>query len=1406
MKRCLRGFTNIFIIPLILLFLMQGILCVDGFAYERKVVLFISSYSYDWGSVPHQMEGVYETFGDDYEIKYRFMNTKNMDDELAERVLSESLHNEIEHGFSYDAVILGDDAALNFAMNYHNDFFANIPVVYFGINAMENAYYATATYGYTGVIEQFSVSNTVRAGLAIYPDATNVVGIVDDTVSGKGCEQQFIEASHEFENMTFTPFRTSDMTEDEIKNALSQLKDDTILIYLIFNMDGQGNSYSSTASTKLITESANIPVLRTDDLGLGDGILGGDMICQKSMAEEASKMVLEVFGGKDISEIQPILTTSIKQFDKNVMDRFNIKESQLPEGSVVINRTPSVFERNAEALRIGIPILLMLLILLIFFIFENIKIKRLNNSISEKDEVLDSLIDTTIFRIFNDKMDIIYYSRGVPLLSGRTAAQYEEWVQSGCSLEESVHPGDIQRFQKEMGRLLSGEAKQININYRLKKINNDYKWVTFFATQIRVDEDGAPVYAGLFTGMSDEAKMYRKILKDSYTGVFVVDDDSYTLLYINDAMHSLGIVRDDEAIGKKCYEVFYGKDKPCEHCRKKDMVYSSYISFDRIDEAKNRHFVHKGRLIDWNGIPAHIEYITDDSENYFAHLKTEISQRTLNEAVKHSGMGYWEYYPAENKAVWGSKDALGASDGEPYMDNFPESWFAKNITAPESVETLRKFYEAAKNGESEGSCDVLSVTKGKRLWERLRFSSMKNDAGETIKVIITSIDISKEKKAEENFQRELARKSALEAGYTLSVEYNVTRDLVVKATGDDSSILKTKCTIDASIKELVDKYVMVRSKEFVKKELSRKELLRRYDNNERRYEIEMFIKRDDKQIRCYSVSINMIKKTQTDDICAFIYALDITDGWVKKMVTQSVVERKVDSVSYLNVHSGVIRMVRHKHGAPALPSDDPRLYTDSIKEYISKNVPPEEREHCFKAYDTKNIIERLESFGEYTIIHSLYSDPKQTERRRVKISLYYLDRVKLTIVFVRTDITDIYEQEREKNKQLEAALNEAKLANRAKSDFLSRMSHEIRTPMNAVLGMADIGAKEIENEKATDYFRKISFSGKYLLGLINDILDMSKIESQKVELRPEIVNINSFIDSVIAIVAPLCDKKSIKLNVDRSKLSTEYSMLDAMRMQQILINLLGNAIKFSEENSEIDFEISCQRENSQEFYVFVIRDYGVGMSKEFLSRAFVPFEQERNKFSSGQNGTGLGLAISKNLVGLMNGSISVESSIGEGSAFTVKIPIVPPDDKQLEKQCEGEKGIKETTNFEGKRFLLVEDNMINAEIAITVLEAAGATVEHARDGAIAVDMFRKSEPSYYDIILMDIRMPHMDGIEATRIIRSTERSDAETIPIIAMTANVYDDDVKQTANAGMNAHISKPIDVDAMLETLKRFI
>ena len=172
----------------------------------------------------------------------------------------------------------------------------------------------------------------------------------------------------------------------------------------------------------------------------------------------------------------------------------------------------------------------------------------------------------------------------------------------------------------------------------------------------------------------------------------------------------------------------------------------------------------------------------------------------------------------------------------------------------------------------------------------------------------------------------------------------------------------------------------------------------------------------------------------------------------------------------------------------------------------------------------------------------------------------------------------------------------------------------------------------------------------------------------------------------------------------------------------------------------------------------------------------------------------------------MNGSISVESSLGEGSAFTVKIPIVPPDDKQLEKQCEGEKGIKETTNFEGKRFLLVEDNMINAEIAITVLEAAGATVEHARDGAIAVDMFRKSEPSYYDIILMDIRMPHMDGIEATRIIRSTERSDAETIPIIAMTANVYDDDVKQTANAGMNAHISKPIDVDAMLETLKRFI
>ena len=223
----------------------------------------------------------------------------------------------------------------------------------------------------------------------------------------------------------------------------------------------------------------------------------------------------------------------------------------------------------------------------------------------------------------------------------------------------------------------------------------------------------------------------------------------------------------------------------------------------------------------------------------------------------------------------------------------------------------------------------------------------------------------------------------------------------------------------------------------------------------------------------------------------------------------------------------------------------------------------------------------------------------------------------------------------------------------------------------------------------------------------------------------------------------------------------------------------------------------------KEYNKFIIRDYGVGMSKDFLSRVFNPFEQEQNKFSSSQEGTGLGLAISKNLVSLMGGTIEVASVINQGSTFTVEIPVSEPGAEEIREFIDLKRDLKNTCDLSGRRVLLAEDHPINTEITVKLLEKRGMVVEHAEDGVIAVDMFKKSKPGYYDAVLMDIRMPNMDGLEAAEKIRSLNRSDAKTVPIIAMTANAFDTDIENSINAGMNAHLSKPIKPEEVYKTLE---
>ncbi len=547
----------------------------------------------------------------------------------------------------------------------------------------------------------------------------------------------------------------------------------------------------------------------------------------------------------------------------------------------------------------------------------------------------------------------------------------------------------------------------------------------------------------------------------------------------------------------------------------------------------------------------------------------------------------------------------------------------------------------------------------------------------------------------------------------------------------------------------------------------------------------------------------------------------------------------------------------------------------------------------------------------------------------------------IMVMVVARDITESVRKQKEQTQALQDALMQAQHANRAKTTFLSNMSHDIRTPMNAIIGFATIAASHINNkEQVKDCLQKVLSSGNHLLSLINDILDMSRIESGKVQIKEQECNISEVLHNLVNIIQPQVKAKQLELFIDTFEVVNEDVMADALKLNQVFINLMSNAVKYTPAGGSVSFRIMQKTTFHHGYgdYVFTVKDNGIGMSPEFVEHIFEPFERESNVTRTGIEGTGLGMAITKNIVEMMNGTISVESELGKGSEFTVELSLRLQDvEKNMEqlKELEGlramvvdddfnvcdsvskmlkqlgmrsewttsgreaayrakvayeegdsyhtyivdwqmpelsgietarkirgmvgddapiiiltaydwtdieeeakaagvtafcakplflsdlksallaannpsdkeeEEAAWTKVDFKGKRILLVEDIELNREIAEVILTEAGFVVETAPDGTDAVAMVEKSAEKYYDAILMDIQMPIMNGYEATRTIRDLPRKDVRDLPIIAMTANAMEEDKEAALTNGMNAHLSKPIDIDALIDVLKKFL
>ena len=571
---------------------------------------------------------------------------------------------------------------------------------------------------------------------------------------------------------------------------------------------------------------------------------------------------------------------------------------------------------------------------------------------------------------------------------------------------------------------------------------------------------------------------------------------------------------------------------------------------------------------------------------------------------------------------------------------------------------------------------------------------------------------------------------------------------------------------------------------------------------------------DDGSIRTARVTARLLPNPTTNHIECVFYGLDITEEVEKREALDRKLHEQIAisnalSRDYLNVFlvkpkQGTIEILKlDGYVTPGISAGSTEEYRyDTVREnYVNSRVHPEDQQMMMDAISLKTVTEVMGKQEEYVSTYRALVDGKTCWYQFKYVRLGGGEKVIAGFQNVDAIIND----QRERQETLAAALAASEQASIAKSTFLSSMSHDIRTPLNAILGFAGLARGHVDDRDALlRDLDKVETSGHHLLSLINDVLDVSSIESGKNAINEAPVNLLTLVEELKTVMVPSAAEKGVSLEFDVATLAHADVLADEVKIKKVLVNVLSNAVKFTPAGGRVHFALTEDEDLAagRPRYEFVIADNGIGMDPQFVDHVFETFSREPG---TGIQGTGLGMSIAKSLVDLMGGTISVVSEKGHGSTFTVTLRLEPT----VEVACAGAQVAPQTAqldSLEGRRVLLVEDNELNREIATEILKAAGVVVETAADGAAAVDAVAADEPGHFDVVLMDVQMPKMNGYEATRAIRALDDPARAGVPILAVTANAFDSDRAAALAAGMDGHIAKPISVASLLGAMNELL
>ncbi|MDD2959638.1 MAG: response regulator [Lachnospiraceae bacterium] len=998
----------------------------------------------------------------------------------------------------------------------------------------------------------------------------------------------------------------------------------------------------------------------------------------------------------------------------------------------------------------------------------------------------------------------------------------------------NVHPDDLAELQSKLTDAIR-TSSPVSHTYRVfNESRKEYIWI-YLNGIIKDQPDGTKFCYASYTDVTEERKVWQQLIQakdemqllmkkeeealNSYRtlvntvpggiALYEVDGDKIKTQFFSDGLCELsGYSREEREMicSEDAMAMAYKEDAPLL----RETIKGAVQNHSNIDLTYRINTKSGGLrwvnlrctyLSGEGGKPAFHAVFTDMDKMKRIEEAEKEQQLRYQVALRSAGINVWEYDIQDNSLMVVSNSPRIKQNCFT-IPNYIESTVDHGYVREDSLETFYSIFERLKRGEKEVCEDIWYKTTDEAGWwcEHVIYTTIFDEKGVPVKAFGAGRDVTREKEAIKKFDEEMSYRAAMQEANIDSLKINLTQNTIID--GDSPfrvlSELIEGNNADLYFSKTVDYIFGKKNKEEYRTTFNRRSLLGCFNRGD--YSVSMEFTRVFDTSRMYWIKYNvhLMKNPETKDVFAFVVANDTTDENVMKSIMETITRTDYDFFIVVDGMTDKAVDYTVSSGKKLFTEDQP--FQERCEMLIRQTVCEEDVERVVEECRISNVLKNIANGNTHKFNYNVREENGAVRRKQLRFTLISQDRK--AYLMTRIDVTSVYEEQLRHQKELEQALISAKQANLAKSDFLARMSHDIRTPMNAIIGMTEL-ARDEKNPPLTDeYLRSIDSSSQFLLGLINDILDLSKIESGKIKLVEEPLTMEEFQRNIKTVIFPLMEAKQIDF-VMNLNCNLTCIMTDKLRFTQIYFNLLSNAVKFTPKGGRIEFftEQIPGRNGKYEMRC-TVRDNGIGMSTEFQKHLFEAFSQENRDGNSAESGTGLGLAIVKNLVEAMGGSIKVSSAVGKGSEFVVELYV----------SAEGSGNEKETrsddfaADISGAHILLVEDNNLNIVVAKRLLERKGCTVEVAANGEQAVQQFSQNAPYFYDAILMDVRMPVMGGLEATEQIRNMARSDAKTIPIIAMTADAFVEDQDKTKKAGMDVHLSKPIDPKLLYSTLYSYI